>query len=55
MVHTFHCLGEYIAVDVDSGAVHVLDKTAYDVLGQVQTRMPELKYSYFMWQGKASC
>lgn len=41
MVHTFHCLGEYIAVDVDSGAVHVLDKTAYDVLGQVQTRMPE--------------
>ena len=41
MVHTFHCLGEYIAVDVDSGAIHVLDKTAYDVLSQVQTRMPE--------------
>ena len=32
MVHTFHCLGVYIAVDVYSGAVHILDKTAYDVL-----------------------
>ena len=32
MVHTFTALGVSIAVDVNSGAVHVLDKTAYDLL-----------------------
>ena len=32
MVHTFHCLDANIAVDVNSGAVHVLDQTAYDLL-----------------------
>lgn len=32
MVHTFTCLGVYVAVDVNSGAVHVLDKVAWDVL-----------------------
>lgn len=32
MVHTFEALGVYIAVDVNSGAVHVLDRTAYDAL-----------------------
>ena len=32
MVHTFTALGVYVAVDVNSGAVHVLDKTAYDLL-----------------------
>lgn len=32
MVHTFTSLGAHIAVDVNSGAVHVLDTTAYDLL-----------------------
>ena len=32
MVHTFVCLGVPVAVDVNSGAVHVLDRIAYDVL-----------------------
>ena len=32
MVHTFVCLGAPVAVDVNSGAVHVLDRIAYDVL-----------------------
>lgn len=32
MVHTFTALGVFMAVDVNSGAVHVLDKTAYDTL-----------------------
>lgn len=32
MVHTFEALGQYLAVDVASGAVHVLDKPAYLVL-----------------------
>ncbi len=35
MVHTFEALGVYIAVDVNSGAVHVLDKTAYDTLNDL--------------------
>ena len=32
MVHTFEALGVYLAVDVNSGAVHVLDRAAYDAL-----------------------
>ena len=32
MVHTFEVLGVYIACDVNSGAVHVLDKEGYDTL-----------------------
>lgn len=41
MVHTFYCLGEYIAVDVDSGAVHILDKTAYGVLRLAGQTLPD--------------
>ena len=41
MVHTFTCLGAYIAVDVNSGAVHVLDKTAYDVLSLLDKHMAD--------------
>ncbi len=48
MVHTFEALGCYIAVDVNSGAVHVLDKMMYDLLrvadGPLGERCPaELK------------
>ena len=32
MVHTFVCLDVPVAVDVNSGAVHVMDRIAYDVL-----------------------
>lgn len=35
MVHTFEALGVYIAVDVNSGAVHVLDRAAYDTLNDI--------------------
>ena len=41
MVHTFYCLGVYIAVDVYSGAVHILDKAAYDVLNLMEEALPE--------------
>ena len=41
MVHTFYCLGVYIAVDVYSGAVHILDKAAYDVLNLLEEALPE--------------
>lgn len=37
MVHTFEALGCYIAVDVNSGAVHVLDKMMYDLLREVES------------------
>lgn len=42
MVHTFTSLGAYIAVDVNSGAVHVLDKTAYDLLCLLSGPMDEI-------------
>ena len=32
MVHTFSALGRNLAVDVNSGAVHVLDKLCCDLL-----------------------
>lgn len=41
MVHTFHCLDANIAVDVNSGAVHVLDQTAYDLLTLLHGPMTE--------------
>ena len=33
MVHRFHLDDIYIAVDVCSGSVHVLDETAYEIIG----------------------
>ena len=36
MVHTFTALGQYLVADVNSGAVHVLDKLSYDLLSQVE-------------------
>ncbi|MGM9607866.1 MAG: thioether cross-link-forming SCIFF peptide maturase [Oscillospiraceae bacterium] len=36
MVHTFTSLGVRVAVDVNSGAVHVLDKPAYDLLSLLE-------------------
>ena len=31
-VHTFTALGQYLAADINSGAVHVLDRLTYDLL-----------------------
>ncbi len=31
-VHTFTALGQYLAADVNSGAVHILDRLTYDLL-----------------------
>ena len=45
MVHTFSVLGCFIAVDVNSGAVHVLDQLSYELLtaaGEHPETMPEL-------------
>lgn len=45
MVHTFSVLGCNIAVDVNSGAVHVLDQLSYDLLsaaGENGEKMPIL-------------
>ena len=35
MVHTFQCLGVNVAVDVNSGAVHVVDELCYDAIAQL--------------------
>ncbi len=45
MVHTFTALGQYLAADVNSGAVHILDKLTYDLLsrageGPLEKTMP---------------
>jgi len=41
MVHTFTALGQYLAADVNSGAVHVLDRLSYDLLSRVEGPMGE--------------
>ena len=41
MIHTFKALGCCIAMDVDSGAVHVLDELSYDLLNCVTPPMAE--------------
>lgn len=41
MVHTFTALGQYLAADVNSGAVHVLDKLTYDLLSRLGGPMGE--------------
>lgn len=41
MVHTFTALGQYLAADVNSGAVHVLDQLSYDLLSLVEDPMGE--------------
>ena len=41
MVHTFTALGQYLAADVNSGAVHVLDKLSYDLLSRIPGPMEE--------------
>lgn len=41
MIHTFEALGCHIAMDVPSGAVHVLDKITYDLLNCIQPPMAE--------------
>ena len=41
MVHTFYLNGYYIALDVNSGAVHVLDKLCFDLLNKFEDKLPE--------------
>ena len=41
MVHTFQALGVNVAVDVNSGAVHVLDELTYHLLEQVKPPIAE--------------
>ena len=36
MVHLYQNNGYNIVLDVNSGAVHVVDKTAYDVIGALE-------------------
>ena len=41
MVHRFHLDDYYIAVDVCSGSVHVLDETAYEIIGGYEEKTKE--------------
>ncbi len=42
MVHTFYLNGYYIALDVNSGAVHVLDELTYKILNKFSSRLDEI-------------
>ena len=41
MLHVFKALGVFIALDVDSGSVHMLDEPAYEVLSRIETESPD--------------
>ncbi len=49
MVHTFETLGQKIAADVNSGAVHLLDQISYDILknqnNALSTTIPDSIFS----------
>ena len=39
MVHTFCVDGRYLALDVDSGTVHLLDEMSYEVISRWENRV----------------
>ena len=41
MLHVFKALGAMIAMDVDSGSVHMVDEPAYEVLSRIETMEPD--------------
>ena len=41
MVHTFCVDGRYLALDVDSGPVHLLDEMSYEVISRWEKETPE--------------
>lgn len=41
MIHTFENNGYYIVLDVNSGAVHIVDRIAYEMLQKLDEQMPE--------------
>ena len=41
MIHRYYNNGYYIVLDVNSGAVHVVDELAYEVIGLYENSRPE--------------
>ena len=41
MVHTYNLNGYNIALDVNSGAVHILDELSYDILNNLKNEIPQ--------------
>ena len=41
MIHTYKLNGYFIALDVCSGAVHILDELSYDILNLLDENMSE--------------
>ena len=41
MIHRYYNNGYYIVLDVNSGAVHVVDELAYEVIGLYESRARE--------------
>ena len=42
MIHTYKLNGYFIALDVCSGAVHILDEITYDVLNLLDKKIKKL-------------
>ena len=41
MIHTFECLGKYILLDVESGAVYCVDKLVFDIASLMERGVEE--------------
>ena len=41
MIHTFECLGTYILLDVESGAVYSVDKLIFDIASLMERHFGE--------------
>lgn len=46
MIHTFECLGKYILLDVESGAVYCVDKLVFDIASLMEQGMSEEDISF---------
>ena len=47
MVHTFCVDGRYLALDVDSGTVHLLDEMSYEVISRWERKLPSKSLASF--------
>ena len=47
MIHQFKLNGYHIVLDVCSGAVHVVDELAYEMIAHFEAMNPEFAYTFF--------
>ena len=47
LIHRMHLDDHYVVLDVNSGAVHIIDKMIYDILGFYDGNNPEETKAHF--------